>query len=387
MGNELNYSTILITNQKLILAAVERRKCMLKVMFVEHSLAGHRKKYLQYLNDNSTSDILSYTLLLSDENISDKAINKISCEFDEKRNILNYYKVINIVKMEADKNQVDIIHFLDGDLYYRFFGILLQRLKKFKVIMTFHHLYTYGWRQYAIKRIFSKITAGIVHTEYLRKTMQKSGIENVEHIEYPVFQYENMADINVIGSKEKWKQPIGIPVIGCIGGTQRYKGLNILLEALKSVDVPFHLLIAGKEADFSREYIENEIQTYKNSVSLVLRHLTDEEYMEVVAASDIIALPYLKEFNGASGPLADGVCMGKIIVGSNYGSLGYLIEYNRIGKTFEAENPRALSKILNEVLREGYNYNEMAMKYQQELRPQNFANRYRKLYYKLAGNK
>lgn len=52
--------------------------------------------------------------------------------------------------------------------------------------------------------------------------------------------------------------------------------------------------------------------------------MTDREFAEVIAASDIIALPYRKKFNGASGPLVEGVYLGKCIIGPNHGNLGKL---------------------------------------------------------------
>lgn len=352
----------------------------MKVMFVEHSLKGHREIYLKKLAYNSSADYISESFLFTREYASDPNITIIKSSFNERRNIRNYFKLLCYIKAEAKRNKIDLIHFLDADLYYRFWGMFLWLLKDFKIIMTFHHLYTYGWRKYSIKQIFSKISCGVVHTKFLYEELMKSGIKNITHIEYPVFKYNEISITDCFSSKVKWGLPKDVPILGVIGGTQRYKGLNILLEALKKVKCPFHLFIAGKEADFSYEYIDENIKEYKNNVTLVLRGLTDVEYNMAIAAVDIILLPYLKQFNGASGPLADGVCLEKTIIGSDHGSLGDLISRNHIGKTFISENIEDLSSVLNQVLTNIHLYDEVALEYKNSLKPNIFVKQYEELY-------
>ena len=49
-----------------------------------------------------------------------------------------------------------------------------------------------------------------------------------------------------------------------------------------------------------------------------------------INACDYIVLPYRYSFDGASGPLVDGVIADKIIIGANHGSLGNLINNNNL---------------------------------------------------------
>ncbi len=360
----------------------------MKILYVELSVLGHRKKYIQTLinNSNRSDECIVLCPKKCVKEIECKNIEIISCDFNKKRTLKNYYKLIKDIEFVGEKYNVDIIHFLEADEYYRFFGFLLRKIARFKIVMTFHHVYTYGWRKYAIKNIFSKICMGVVHTEYIKNYFKDQGIDNIEHIEYPVFNSEELLELNINRCKKYFHLPLNVPIIGTIGATNRYKGLKILLEALKEINEPFHLLIAGKEVDTIRGEIESYIVNYKSNVTLELRNLTDEEYRYAIVASDIIALPYLKEFNGASGPLADGVVVNKIIVGSNYGSLGDIVSKNNLGLTFEVENSADLKDKLIKIIRNAYEYDNKSSKYKKLLDPFIFNQKYIELYKKLVRN-
>lgn len=356
----------------------------MKILYVEHSLNGHRKKYLEKLTDNFNKENC-YTIIISSEDNSElkKYINVeiINSNFTNKRTLREYKKMLEAILKIANEKKVDIIHFLDGDLYYRFFGLYINKLKKYKVIITFHHVYMYGWRKRAIKEILKKINYGVVHTQFLKEQFNKMKCNNIYHVEYPVFEYNRIVNLK----KNQCRKALGLNsderVIAVLGGTQKYKGLNILLEALNTVNKDFKLVIAGKESDFSKEYIEEHIANYKSKVCLILKKLSDEEYNNVLVAADIIALPYLKVFNGASGPLADGVVASKMIIGSDYGSLGNLIENNHIGFTFSTGDSESLSELLNNVICEkNFKYDNIALKYKKNLNVEIFKKRYNNLY-------
>ena len=356
----------------------------MKILYVEHSLNGHRKKYLEKLTNNFNNEDCHTVIISSEDNNELKQYNNVelvNSNFTKKRTLFEYKKMLIEILKIANKKNIDIIHFLDGDLYYRFFGLYLNKLNEYKVIITFHHVYMYGWRRRAIKEILKKINYGVVHTQFLKEQLNKIKCNNIYHVEYPVFEYNKIINLN----KSECRKALGLDddeiIITVLGGTQKYKGLNILLEALNKVNKNFRLLIAGKESDFSKEYIEQHISNYKEKVSLMLRRLSDEEYNNVLVSSDIIMLPYLKVFNGASGPLADGVVASKMIIGSDYGSLGDLINKNCIGYTFKTSNSNSLANILENVLISNtFKYNDIANKYRKSLNVKFFIDKYRELY-------
>ena len=142
----------------------------------------------------------------------------------------------------------------------------------------------------------------------------------------------------------------------------------------------FHLLIAGDESTYKREFILAESESYSSRVSLLLEYLDDQKFSASLNAADIIVLPYRKIFDGASGPLTDGAYLGKMIVGPSHGSIGKVITANHLGLTFKAENPHSLSRALDEALSMDFAPDEIYSSYQERLSPERFVERYRKLY-------
>ena len=154
------------------------------------------------------------------------------------------------------------------------------------------------------------------------------------------------------------------------------------MSALKNVETDFYLLVAGKAEAFDEKYIQNETETYKERIRLRLKYLSDEEVNMAMVASDIIALPYRKSFDGASGPLAEGVTLGKMILSADHGSLGNLVKTNHLGITFQSENISDLSRALEESLKGEWKPDKEYRNYQESLSPEYFLEKYRQLYFK-----
>ncbi|MDD6213315.1 MAG: glycosyltransferase, partial [Clostridiales bacterium] len=165
-----------------------------------------------------------------------------------------------------------------------------------------------------------------------------------------------------------------------LGGTRWDKGLDILLDALADIKVPFHLLIAGKAQFFTREEIEKRVAPYAENVTMLLEFLSDEKFSLCLSAADIVVLPYRKQFDGASGPLGEGVWRNKMIVGANHGSLGQIISDNHLGMVFESENVQSLSSVLNKALTVEFCRDEVYVRYRGRMNPERFQKEYGQLY-------
>lgn len=359
----------------------------MKTLLVGLSADGHRKQYLEYIakviDQDDNAILLCPETCINDFDIACKRIMKT--KFEGKRTLIQYFLMLFQIKKIAIEEKVDIIHFLEGDEIYRFFGLGLEMFLRFRVVITFHHLYTDTWRNFAIKLIMSKIDCSVVHTkllaEYYSSAVKKALIK---HIEYPVFDYDKLLAISPSIAKKEYSLPLDKKIVGLLGGTQRYKGYHFLLENLGDLKKEnIHFFFAGVERDYTYNQIKDALE--KNTVegTIVLRKLTSYEFRCAVQACDIILLPYGREFNGASGPLAEGACAEKLIIGSDYGSLGSLICDNHIGYTFEVENGKDLINVLNQVEEKEYKYDEVAKKYQKSLRPEFFGEAYLKIYNQL----
>lgn len=345
-----------------------------KILFVDISLGGHRLGYLNTLL-KCENECYAYIPYECSDVIGNTIVD--SSGFCNDRNFINYIKFLYSIKKVVRENKIDIIHFLCGDALYRFFGTFLK-IMHCPIIITYHHVQFNRIRNYSLKKLFKYSKYGVVHTSDLKKSIENIGIQNVKQIEYPVFN--RTIQETMMESRKYFGLPEDKLVIVAIGATSKYKGLDILLKALERVNSDYCLLIAGKPTYFDKTYINSAISVYKENVCCVLRVLSDKEFSKAINASNYIALPYRKNFDGASGPLAEGVWYRKSIIGSNHGSLGSLIRSNDLGYTFVTEDINDLSKTLNSIFQKKKIWSDTAEKYRNKLTVNTFLKSYYTLY-------
>lgn len=346
----------------------------MKIAYIDVELSGHHMSYLRELVKNNEDSILIVPQKI------DEFTNK---QYILESNMLHkhpikYLKWIYNVEKILQKESIDVVHFVYGDVFYRYFGTGISRIKNRKILVTFHQIRRGKLRDKSIKRIFKIIDIGVVHTKSLIKDLNELNIKNIEHIEYP--QFNDLSKFNKEEACRLLNLPKNKPIIACIGFTSHYKGLDILLASLNKIDEPFHLLIAGREDTFGKEYINEHSVKYKNKVTTILKFLTQEELEQCLVASDIIALPYRKSFDGASGPLGEGAWLRKTIVGPNHGSLGDIIETNNLGITFETEDVDDLANAIKRAIKGEFKWSSDSEKYRKQLDPQIFINKYKIIY-------
>ena len=347
---------------------------LLKIMYVEIGISGHRIPYLNALTSNTENEVVA----ILPEKTEKVKCKQYICGFNnDNRTFSTHKRWIAEIYEVAKKENPDIIHFLTGDVFYRFFGFGLSKFKKIKTILTFHSVKTSFLQKISLKLISKLSNIMVFHSEFMKNQAESFGIKTAYHIEYPVFGGEKC---NETEAREYFNLKSDVPVISCIGGTRYDKGLDILLEALKNVEKPFQLLVAGKEEYFKEEYIKEQTAFYSDNVHLALKFLTDEELMYAMNATDIIVLPYRKVFNGASGPLGEGVALGKCIVGPDHGNLKDTIEKNHLGCTFEGENSTSLADVLTTILKKEFVLDETYSEYQKSLNLDAFKDSYKNLY-------
>lgn len=348
----------------------------MKILYVDTKKTGHHMEYLKALLAAGGDA----AVLMPECDIGTACSKVYSLNVKAGNRLKRYFSLLDQVEETAKKEQADIIHFLYGDAFYRFFGLGLKRFRKYKTVITFHWYRSGKLKLFSLKRICARLSKVVVHTDYLCREFLKNGIGNTERVLYPSFL---TGDTGAETAKRYWGLKEDVPVIVCAGGTRQDKGLDILLEALKRVREPFQLLIAGREEYFTREYIEKNTAPYRDRCVTVLRYLTDEEMTSAIAAADIIAVPYRKCFNGASGPMTDGAALGKCIVGPDHGNLGYEIRENKLGYTFESESADSLSQTLTVALKNRFTGNESSKSYSSGLSVGAFTDAYARIYHEL----
>lgn len=350
----------------------------MKILMIDTDLEGH---HIAYLNEIINGCDAEFTLVLPKtiEAFSGSRIITYSPIDLNKKKFIPFIHWMKELSEIAEKEQPDIIHFLMGDVFYKYFGTGLSLFKKYKTVMTLHWIRPGKLQHISLFSFCKKVDTVVVHSSYLLAELQKLDVHNGVHIEYP--QFKRPSNIQVDEAKQYWKLSPGKPVVLALGSTRPDKGVDILINALNNVHRPFQLLIAGKPEEFDEVYIKEHTQKYASQVVTALRYLTDKEVELAVVAADIIVLPYKYSFNGASGPLGEGVCQEKCIIGSGHGNLGATIQDNHLGYVFQTENSDDLARVIDDALEKQPFYPDSKYRtYKSSLNPALFVKSYNNLY-------
>jgi glycosyltransferase involved in cell wall biosynthesis len=357
----------------------------MKITLVDSSMTGHRIRYLESLTQLIKEIGFSYLRINSSHN---NKYSDIQIDFPIRKTNLHYYikryfwlqKVIK----SAIKEKSRVIHFLSLDSFYQLGGIGLRKKVKQKniyILSTLHHIPTGSLRWFLLRSCIKKFNKVIVHSEYLKNLIVSHNIPSakIEVIHYPVF-HNSVIPTSLINLKNELN-PKG-PVLLALGGTRKGKGLDYLLEALKRINKDFLLIIAGKEEYFKKNYIKNEILSYKTKVHLDLRFLSDIEFGQYLDLADCVILPYRKGFDGASGPMTEAVWRRKTIIAPNYGNLGYEVNNFKLGYVFKAEDVESLTETIDSYLINSdiSNWNQISEKYRKRLNVESFKEEHLRLY-------
>ena len=340
----------------------------MKIMFVDISTWGHHTSYINALMEISSPE--SFAVLPEDGKEIKGRCRKLPCR--NMRSLFGYLNWMSDLNKIAKEEKPDLIHFLDGDSIMRYFGLGFSGFSGSKIMITFHHLFPGRLREISMRRMLKYAERGVFHTEEITEQVRSFGCKNIETITYPCFL--KISEESTEESKEEGK------VLLALGATRYDKGLDILLEALERVTVPFRLIIAGAEGDFDEKYINDRSKEYREKVEVNLNFLTEEQIAGYFRRADIVVLPYRKIFDGASGPMGEGVSFGKTIIGPSHGSLGGTIKKNHVGYTFKSENIESLAQTIEKALQEDFRYDKIAKEYQASLKPETFQKKYKVLY-------
>lgn len=349
----------------------------MRILLVDQYVTGHHEQYIRGLLSGKGAH--EYVCMLPD-----KVQGLENCEqivtVKPQHTLQGYLTYWKVLKTAVEKVQPDVIHLLYGDFFYRFFGFGLKRaFGKRKVIATLHSVPGAWIKRMGVKAVCKKLTRAVVHTDSLYARLQKDAVSNVSIVEYPCFL--PVDTVTPEQAKADLGIPSDVPVIAALGGTRYDKGLDLLLTALGQVKKPFYLLVAGREQDIKQQQINALIAPYRERTKVLLENLSDDTYCRCLQAADMIALPYRKILTGASGPLVEGVACGKVILGTDFGSIGHIISEKHIGYLWDTDNIENMVQVLNEVLSlPPTHYDAEAEAYQRSLSVATFAAKYTCLY-------
>ena len=346
----------------------------MKVLYIDFNTAGHHGVYFRELLKLKGIE----PVLVLPARKDGIAIRQLEIpEFSRNMTFGQYCAFFSKLKEIIRKEKPDCVHILSGDFLYRYFGFRLGFIK-LPLLVTFHHVEFSKTRGISYKRIFKKITAGVVHTEFIYKHLLGLGIRNAEHIEYPYM--EEVREYDPFELKEKYHVPEKTKILLSFGETRFDKGLDLLLKALGDIQEGFHLVIAGKATEIPEEEINNLTKSYSDQTTKIFGFIEDETMNELFAMSDVVVLPYRRKFAGASGPLTTAVAYGKTVIGPDSNSLGDIIQTNHLGYLFECENVDSLKTAVKNALQENHTYDHAAAAYQKKISKEKFVEEYQRIY-------
>lgn len=350
----------------------------MNILYVEFNFYGHRLKYMSAFKPLEGKGYnLYYLVPRKVEEFPEERQIVIMSRFNEERSLKNYLAVIKEIKRAVGTYKIDVVHILDGDFLYRYFGIGLKGIKA-RLVITYHHMNLGGIKKISVKRIFGASYAGIVHTAAIKSDLNYVGVKNVKCIDYP------MLDIISPKTASEARRFFGIsedcPVLAMVGNLVVYKGFDILIRALNEVKYPCVLLAAGEPLNYDDEYIRKNLTNKLVTVKTCLKHLSDEEFSAAVRASDVVMIPYRREFEGASGPLVSAAVHGKVVIGADHGSIGSIIKTHSLGLTFESENVSSLAEAINTYLSKPFGPGAQTKQFAERSSAERFISRNEKVY-------
>lgn len=83
-----------------------------------------------------------------------------------------------------------------------------------------------------------------------------------------------------------------VPLLSCVGALRPYKGFELAIDAAGLLKGDAQLLIAGSAKDATYVQSLRQMADRAGSVIVVDRQLNEQEFADVLAASDVVLLPY-----------------------------------------------------------------------------------------------
>lgn len=153
------------------------------------------------------------------------------------------------------------------------------------------------------------------------------------------------------------RRRLGIPAdgrwIGCTGVLDRRKGIDLLLAAFRRAELrdDDRLLLAGPMNEVLRTLVERDYQDLiqQGRVVTLDRHLSVEEVMQCVMASDVVCVASPFQM-GSSSFVIRAAAANRPVLASNFGWTGWAVRQFELGWTTDVRNIEEFSTRLSEAV-------------------------------------
>ncbi|MFM9055191.1 MAG: glycosyltransferase family 4 protein, partial [Bacteroidota bacterium] len=222
-----------------------------------------------------------------------------------------------------------LLHVFRGglvDLIY----FLMTRIAGFRIIALVHDVESL--ESYSLP-IFRRLVIGklastrLVHNTYSREQLLRimgyrasSRISIIPHVHFLNLYTASPlreSDHTDLPSELKGERAADEIRLLFFGQIKRSKGLDLLLEAMRSLPPRIHLVVAGKIRDAEPEQLLRSIEEsgMRERIHVVLRHISDTERDALFRNCDMLILPYRRIYQ--SGVLLMGMSAGIPVIASD----------------------------------------------------------------------
>jgi glycosyltransferase involved in cell wall biosynthesis len=207
-----------------------------------------------------------------------------------------------------------------------------------------------GWRERpgrGLRRLWGQMDAIVTLSEYgATRLREQAGIpaERVRVIPHGAFDY--LTRLRDPAPLPDELAAVEGPVILCFGLIRPYKGVDLLLEAFRSVEGA-ELWVVGRPLGVSLDGLRELASRAPGRVRFVPRFVADPELPAYFRRANLVVLPHRDAEQ--SGVLFVALAFGKPIVMSSVGGFGEVAEHG-VGRLFRAGDREALAAALNELL-------------------------------------
>lgn len=277
--------------------------------------------------------------------------------------LLNYLIVcVFVLTKRPDILHIQWLPFLEINSVERFFLKIFKFSSKTTIFLTIHNIYPHRLSiENRVKyrnrflRVLKYIDGFLVHLQSAKEEfISEYGIpENKVFIAYHgIYKpYGYVPSSKSSGSKFR---------LVMYGFQTRYKGADILIEALKTLPKD----VLSKTETFILGKTDKELyESYKDvlsdlNVTWINRFVSDEYLYQTIGQSDLILLPYRKI--SQSGVLLLALSYLKPILTSNLPSFKETLDGYSDDMFFESENPRSLGLIITKYVHGGFDINRIS---------------------------
>ncbi len=208
----------------------------------------------------------------------------------------------------------------------------------------------------ALSILYNQVDSLIVHytdaIQILEKRFKVKDSKKVFVVPHGPLQSENIPKNATRTSARNELSILGnYLVILFFGEIKHYKGLDILVEAVKTVKAThenIYLLVAGKPGS------QSDIPDLSQLVTLDIHHnanfsfIPNDDVWKYYLAANLVVLPYRDI--GQSGVLFSSIAHKRFVLSTAVGGLPQLIGDIGGGRTVEKENVRTLAESINDLL-------------------------------------